>query len=145
MLSYLIKRLCKAQGFTAYLAYDPSRPSGPTSDPDLLIADARRRCKGTKGACTTIKVHRYYGKHPQERSSTLWVEIPVRYQQGEGLVLDTRDDITVQTPDYTQPYKWGQPTPMAVTHIPITRPYATWNAILVALAAIREPKMRRTA
>jgi hypothetical protein len=129
MLSYLLSRLTQAQGFTTHLPH----PAGRTSDPQDILAHARKQARVAKGAHFDIVLHRYYGKHPQEGSSSVWVTLPIQFRNNSLELIPGRD-LEVKQPSHPQ---WG----WEIHTVPAQRSYrGTWLALLATIEQIRAPR-----
>jgi len=132
MLSYLLSRLTQAQGFCAYTS------KGRTTDPRTLMNHARHKTKGVKGARYDLTLHRYYGKHPQERSSSVFVVLPV-WVRDNNVELEPGKVIRVRQPDYNRYPKRG----WEIHSVPAQRSHKdTWMTLLATIEQIRAPRRR---
>lgn len=134
VLVYLLKRLLEAQGFDSYA------DNGFTRDPERVLRHARKEAKGAKGARYDILLHRYYGKHPQEGSSSVFIVLPIQVREN-GIELVPNRAIIVKQPDYSQyPNRgWDERA------VQVTGHKATWMTILNEINNIRRPRQRKPA
>lgn len=142
MLRVLLQRLCQAQRFDSYV--DGHFSQDTEAIRKAAVKAAVKAANSSPGGRTVVTLHRCYGKHPQERSSSVWVRLPVAFK-GNYLALDPTADIRVETSVHggPRPPKQANTPVLNTTHIRPTSLRTTWLRILHAIDQIREPRKRK--
>jgi hypothetical protein len=86
LLGYLLVRLTQAQGFSTYTS------TGKVTESGALLLDTTKKARQAKRGAAEIRLHRFYGKGPQEGSSSVTVVLHTRLQDN---VL-TLDELAVE-------------------------------------------------
>ena len=138
LLTYLVSRLVNAQGFYLWAM------GGRVTDPEAILADARKQSRCAKGGRFTLSLHRRYGKHPMERDCSMTVTLHLQTTDN-WITFDKRGPKGSLTPaiEVSVPVQYWPRREYETRRVEITKSYRdVWLSVSEAIGGFRAERRR---